>query len=163
MTTELLGHVRSVVHRLREEPDGGLVLALRTLAAGVHEPQILLSVEEGMEVDDPGVAHALYRCAQEGLTNAIRHGRASLVRIDLAHEREEIVLQVRDDGKGAAEIVPGAGLLGMRERLEGVGSSLAIDATPGRGVTLTARVPLTPPHGRVPPPNGSVWDPGDRP
>lgn len=143
IAAEVLRQVRVVVHRLREEPDSNLALALRTVAAGVYEPRIVLSIEEEAQVSDPGAAHALYRAAQEGVTNAIRHGGAGTVRISLARAGDEVVLEVSDDGRGANGIEPGAGLLGMRERLEGVGGSLTVAARPGRGVTLRAAVPAS--------------------
>jgi signal transduction histidine kinase len=150
LTKRMLREVRRGVGRLREEVPVDLAGALATLAAGTERPEVHLSVPEDLRIEDPERAHALLRCAQEALTNAIRHGGAKNVWIELAQGPEEIELRARDDGRGAATVRAGNGLLGMRERLERLGGQLAVDSAPGRGFAVTARVPLTPLGAAVP-------------
>ncbi|WP_291986640.1 sensor histidine kinase [Luteitalea sp.] len=138
----LLADVRDVVHTLGADRSIDLQRALATLARGSTAPTVRLSWPESLVVTNPAVAHTLFRCVQEALTNAIRHGRARSVWVDLWHTRDELSLRVRDDGIGAAEIREGHGLLGMRERLEALGGRCRIESAPGAGVTLTVSVPL---------------------
>ncbi|HWS56088.1 MAG TPA: sensor histidine kinase [Pyrinomonadaceae bacterium] len=93
---------------------------------------------------------ALYRVAQEALTNVVKHASARDVTLVLEQTPEQVLLVVEDNGRGfdaegSAER-PGArrkmGLLGMRERVELAGGSLDIESAAGAGTTLVARVPL---------------------
>ncbi|GAA1666539.1 hypothetical protein GCM10009830_10230 [Glycomyces endophyticus] len=84
---------------------------------------------------------ALYRTAQEGVTNARRHSGAARVEVRLRMDGERARLVVADDGRGFAAGPEGAGLAGMRERLELVGGTLAVESAPGAGTRLTAVVP----------------------
>jgi PAS domain S-box-containing protein len=89
---------------------------------------------------------ALFRIAQEALTNVARHALARHVIVELNVIDAGARLIVRDDGKGLAEgeaSAPGSlGLLGMRERAEMLGGKLTIDGGPGRGTVVCASVPL---------------------
>lgn len=138
----LLADVREVVHTLGADRSIDLKGALATLANGSSAPAVRLSWPESLVVASPAVAHAVFRCVQEALTNAIRHGHARTVWVDLEHTRDDLTLRVRDDGVGAKAIREGHGLRGMRERLEAVGGRCDITSAPGAGVTVQASVPL---------------------
>jgi signal transduction histidine kinase/ligand-binding sensor domain-containing protein len=92
----------------------------------------------------------LLRIAQESVNNAVRHGQASLVRINLSFEDNRAVLTVTDDGRGfvpddhdpAPAVGEHLGLLTMRERAARVRGRMAIVSSPGRGTTIEASVPL---------------------
>ncbi|GIT79079.1 hypothetical protein LLS1_07480 [Leifsonia sp. LS1] len=90
--------------------------------------------------------HALYRIAQESLTNAGRHAQAHIVRIRLAEEGGWYVLTIADDGRNRAgePLIEGKGMLGMRERAELLGGRFATRETPGGGLTVEARLPARP-------------------
>jgi signal transduction histidine kinase len=137
----LLGEVREVVSELRESRPLDLPRALRTLLGGAGGLDIHLEAPAGLEIRDPAQAHALFRCAQEAITNALKHARARHLWIELACEGSGIVLRARDDGRGAAEVVPGHGLRGMRERLAELGGRLEVETRPGDGFTLRAWMP----------------------
>jgi signal transduction histidine kinase len=85
---------------------------------------------------------ALYRTVQEALTNAVRHGKASQVRVIFWVEGEELLLTITDNGKGAFEIVKGIGLAGMEERLGALGGSVHVGQAPEGGFSLAVQVPL---------------------
>jgi two-component system sensor histidine kinase DesK len=85
---------------------------------------------------------ALAMTVREAVTNIQRHARANFARVLLCTESARIVLRVEDDGRGGA-IVPGNGLTGMRERLNGIGADLRVESERGRGTTLTASLPLS--------------------
>jgi signal transduction histidine kinase len=91
----------------------------------------------------------LYRIAQEGLTNIIRHSKASHLKLCLRPANEGIMLSIEDDGIGfdPAKTSPGngqrhLGLIGMRERAEILGGTLEVYTAPGRGTTMEVYVPL---------------------
>jgi signal transduction histidine kinase len=91
-----------------------------------------------------------FRVVQEGLTNVLRHADAHSVRIEVRREPALLGLRVHDDGRGfdVEAARQGAtrgshfGLVGMRERLRGLGGTLEIRSAPGRGTEVQARLPL---------------------
>ena len=89
---------------------------------------------------------ACFRIFQETLTNIIRHAEASRVEVHLAQNERELMLSVRDNGRGISEreIVHARsiGLIGMKERAAQVGGEVFFFGLPGRGTTVTLRVPL---------------------
>lgn len=141
-TKLVLADLRSVVSALRDEEPIGLADALRTLVAEVPEPRIHLSLSDDLSIADPLRAHTVLRCVQEIVTNAIRHAEALNLWIELVQSDGEITVIARDDGRGAAEVRPGHGLIGMRERLELVGGRLELRSEPARGFRVSARIPL---------------------
>ena len=68
---------------------------------------------------------ALYRVVQEGLTNAVRHGRADRIEIRITRNRNVVMVRIRDNGTGCGELEEGFGLRHMRERLEMLGGTLS--------------------------------------
>ena len=88
------------------------------------------------------VEFTLYRAAQEALTNARRHARASCVTVTVGFaDPASVRLRVDDDGVGASDPGGGFGLLGLRERTELVGGTLAITTGPGQGFAVELAVP----------------------
>ncbi|HEY6843912.1 MAG TPA: PAS domain S-box protein [Thermoanaerobaculia bacterium] len=100
-----------------------------------------------LEVDAPR-AVALYRIFEEALTNIARHAEATRVDIRLRQQSGEIVLEVRDDGRGITteqlEAADSFGLIGMRERVEAFSGRLQIQTT-GKGSIVTAALPVAKP------------------
>ena len=93
----------------------------------------------------PQQSTALFRILQEVLTNVVRHAHASYVDVRLQETDEQVILEVRDNGKGltdAEQSGPKAfGLLGMRLRAQQEGGTLDLQSAPGRGTTVTVRLP----------------------
>jgi len=85
---------------------------------------------------------ALYRTVQEALTNAVRHGKATHVRMNFWVEGSELSLTVSDNGKGASEVVKGIGLTGMEERIGALGGVVRIGQAFEGGFSLFVQVPL---------------------
>jgi signal transduction histidine kinase len=137
----LLADVREVVHAFGQERHINLRGALTTLIADAHSPVIHLSLPDDLRVDDPTRAHAVFRCVQEAITNAVRHAHAQNLWIRLAQLPDGIDVRITDDGKGEDEVKAGHGLKGMRQRLEDVGGRLTVEAAQGRGFTIEAWVP----------------------
>jgi signal transduction histidine kinase len=92
----------------------------------------------------PAVEVALFRAAQESLTNVARHASAGRVGVTLSYLDDTVLLDVRDDGSGFSPgaTAPAFGLITMRERLEGVGGRLVVESTPGEGTAISASVQL---------------------
>jgi signal transduction histidine kinase len=93
---------------------------------------------------------ALYRVAQEAMTNVARHARAT--RVDLMVERRDdlAMVMIEDDGAGfdPSRVQGGDhfGLLGMRERAEALGGNLTLETSPGKGTVIVVEVPLADPN-----------------
>jgi signal transduction histidine kinase len=138
----LLADVREVVSELRVDDKVDLAAALRTLVSGVPEPAIHLDLPSELAMTDPQRAQVLLRCAQEIITNSVRHARARNLWISLVQDEGGVALTARDDGRGVGKVEVGNGLKGMKERLRQLGGELKIETSPGKGFELQARVPL---------------------
>lgn len=121
--------------------DLGISKALETLVDSVPDAApvaVSLDVQAELPQFGPDVEIVLYRVAQEGLTNALRHAEASNIQIELArHGRGGVVLTVADDGRGLDPSAhEGPGVRGMRERALSIGADLSIESPRGVGVTV---------------------------
>ncbi len=143
LADELLTDIRMVVSALRQEDTIDLRTALLALNPAVASVSVKFNVEPGAVVSDIGKAEALLRCAQEGLTNALRHGGATEVLITLSRNEQELVLSVEDNGAGYSSPTPpaGNGLRGLRERLEEFEGVVSLDRRSPRGCILRAVLP----------------------
>ena len=141
LADELLGDIRGVVSQMRHDEGLDLGRAIEELAAPFPRPQVNLSIEPDLRIDDIAQARALLRAAQEALTNAARHSQAEQVWLSLARRDGNIELEVRDNGRGAVQARAGNGLTGMRERLEDVGGGLRFSGN--EGFHVVAWVPAT--------------------
>ena len=137
----LLSDVREVVSDMRQGDRVDLREAIRELASGVPEPTIHLDIPDELSLTDPKRAQILLRCAQEVITNAVRHAQAHNLWIRLAADDEGLRLEARDDGRGAIELLPGNGLTGMRERIKELGGRLEIMTRPDAGFRINAWMP----------------------
>ncbi|WP_129793048.1 histidine kinase [Sphingosinicella sp. CPCC 101087] len=142
----LLAKVRDVVATLREAERCDLKDALEALAKRVPVPAIHVDVSPDVRVS-PDQAHALMRCAQEAVTNAVRHAQAANLWLQVTSNGEGVRLVARNDGSARpAASPPGSGLLGMRERVESLGGRLAVRTGAGFGFTVEAWLPSAAPQ-----------------
>jgi signal transduction histidine kinase len=119
---------------------GGLGPALRTLARRSAVPvQLDLRVDrrlpESAEV-------AAYYVVAEALTNAAKHARASEVNVRVEAEDAHLRLSIRDDGIGGADSAKGSGLVGLIDRVEALGGTMAISSQAGSGTSLDVKIPF---------------------
>jgi signal transduction histidine kinase len=146
-STEALAEVRRSVAALREPrvvpplPQALEALVEDTAGAGVPTELHVTGTARplGAEAEE-----SLFRAAQEGLTNVRKHAAAARAHVVLAYGDDGLVrLEVRDDGRGTAEAVGGAGfgLLGVRERAARLGGSVDVVSRPGSGTTVRVAVP----------------------
>ncbi len=90
-----------------------------------------------------GIDLSAYRIVQEGLTNALKHARASNADVTLRYRQDELGIEVRDDGRGAAAHDGlGHGLVGIRERVKIYGGEMNAGAANGGGFVLDTRLPI---------------------
>ncbi|HEU5032827.1 MAG TPA: histidine kinase [Spirillospora sp.] len=92
------------------------------------------------EVGGPA-AQAVHRVVQESLTNVVRHASASSVRVRLLRDREDIVVEVTDDGSAPGPPRPGRGLTGMRDRVQRLGGTCRAGPDASGGWRVDARIP----------------------
>jgi two-component system sensor histidine kinase UhpB len=142
--------VTDMLRRLRplRAVEFGLSSAVEDLAAFWRARRPDIAFDLRLAIDDAalglGLREALYRVAQEALSNAVRHGAPSAIALAVERVGDAAVLRVTDNGAAARR--PGGrsrfGLAGMRERIAALGGELAIDQGAGQGWTVTARLPL---------------------
>jgi two-component system sensor histidine kinase UhpB len=149
LTNQAMDELLALARQLRPTilDDQGLVPALEAQARGFEEntgiPTKLTLTGDPATLDDD-TQTAVYRVAQEALSNAGRHGRAHAVELLLTTAGPAVQLQVRDDGRGFDPITArreGLGLDGMAERARLVGGELDLRSSPGSGTEITLRVP----------------------
>jgi signal transduction histidine kinase len=129
--------------------DLGLLPALRSLAESVTRSGLDVTVRGTTAGRLPApVETAVFRTAQEGLHNVLRHAHAAHAVIEVDRDAAELRWVIRDDGRGLDPPpdgrggASGMGLDGMRERVARLGGTFDIRSRPGQGVTLAFRVPL---------------------
>jgi signal transduction histidine kinase len=88
----------------------------------------------------------IFRILQEALTNVARHSKATRVKVSLKQKDTDLVLRVRDNGKGIApdkiSAAKSFGLMGIRERADLWGGEVKIRGAPDKGTTVTVSIPL---------------------
>jgi two-component system sensor histidine kinase UhpB len=126
----------------------GLTATLENLARDWQRrhPLVALTLKHDLPPDlGSGITLVIYRVVQEGVINALRHGRPSRVDVDIANDSGRIVVTVTDDGVGlpAEWLRPGHfGLRGLADRVKGLGGSFNVGNGAVAGVRLTAQIPL---------------------
>jgi signal transduction histidine kinase len=143
LADELLADIRAVVSELRRHDGIQLGDALAALARPLPGVRIDLHGREQARVASVAQAEALLRFAQEGLTNALRHGQATRVAMRIDSVEGRLRLSVEDDGGGQLPIDEGNGLRGMRERLAAFGGTLTIEPLAPCGLAFRAELPAT--------------------
>ena len=138
----LLSDVREVVSNMRRDDAMDLSQALRSLSEGVPRPQVHLSIPDEFAIDDPRKAQVLLRCAQEIITNTVKHANAENLWLTFRISEDALEFHARDDGRGVDELEEGNGLTGMGERLGQLGGRLAVKTSSGEGFSLDAWMPL---------------------
>ncbi len=154
---ELLNQVEKQLRRYSHElrptvlDDLGWIPAIRFLAEGVSKRANLnIQIKTTVAGRLPGPMEiALYRIVQEALTNAAKHSKARGVWIRIGRKDRVFCCCIEDDGVGfdvravQSDVKrSGLGLIGMQERLNGIGGTLSIDSAPGRGTRLLIQLPM---------------------
>ncbi|MCG8641700.1 MAG: ATP-binding protein, partial [Desulfobacterales bacterium] len=145
--------IKGLALRLRPKvlDDMGLSIALRWLCKDFQaRNKVVCKVNiQDLQIQSDIVSTALYRIAQESLTNVMRHANATQVRLSLLEtESDGLVLTVEDNGNGfdpdGIREKEALGMAGMIERAELIGARLAVDSSPGQGCRI--RLHMKHPH-----------------
>jgi two-component system sensor histidine kinase UhpB len=159
LAIQTLEGLRKIIYGLRPSmlDDLGLVPAIRWYTRNTLE-DTAIRVQYDIPNENlrlhPNLETLLFRIAQEGVNNVLRHSNASHVTVRLVQENDHLRLEVIDDGlgfnvshsQGLALPEKRLGLLGIRERAALVGGEVFIDSAPGRGTRLQVNVPLEQPE-----------------
>src|SRR4051794_7547845 len=130
--------------------DQGLVVALRAQLNRSPVPVVLEADQVGRY--SPDAESTIYFCALEALQNVAKHARASRVVIRLAGNGDGVEFSITDDGAGlpSAGLRTGSGMQGMTDRLAAHGGTLDVRSQPGRGTTISGRLPVAPVRAAAP-------------
>jgi len=149
LTEAGLAEIRALIFELRPESlaTEGVIVALTKQVAVLHTRYKLsvdakLGEEPALSLEDK---QALYRIAQEALHNIVKHACASTATLRLAKQDGELILEVRDDGKGFDPTEPYPGHLGLhsiQERVAQLGGTCSIESAPAQGTRLCVRIPI---------------------
>ena len=126
----------------------GLVEALDGLKRELSQPGVTITFthESVPTTLPPDLTLCLFRIVQEGLQNALKHGKARNVSVDLTGVSDGIALTIVDDGVGFdvdAAWGSGLGLISVNERVEAIGGTFELRSSPGAGTRLEVRVPVS--------------------
>ena len=153
LVDDMIVTLRRIASELRPRTldDLGLTAALESQAqefearTGIHCRVAL--PEEPLTLDDER-STAIFRIFQESLTNVARHAHATRVEARLERKADQLIFQVRDNGRGfdpaEAKARKSLGLVGMQERALMLNGELQVEGVPGAGTTMTLRIPLPP-------------------
>ena len=138
-----VAEARALVATTQPIGHDGLVNAIERVAAALRadtDLRIECSLEPVQLPREYEVV--LLRAVQELITNAVRHSGASKLRIHLWRDAGMLLVDARDDGRGADGLAPGNGLRGLAERLQQYRGSVAVDTAPGHGFAVQLRLPM---------------------
>lgn len=150
-TSSISRSLRELSHQLHPTAlqHTGLAVALQMACeevARVTRLDVQLVSDGDVSALPSEVALCLFRVAQEGLGNAVRHAQARTIRLSLRRDTGNVMLLVADDGigfvPGSTGSRPGLGLHSMLQRMSLVGGILTIDSAPGTGTRIRAQVPM---------------------
>jgi signal transduction histidine kinase len=120
--------------------EGGLSPALKAL--GRRSP-VRVKLDTRYEQRLPDVVEvAVYYIVSEALTNASKHAQATRVWTSLGVADEILQLSIRDDGIGGADPERGSGLIGLKDRVDALNGTIAIESPPGGGTIIDVKIPV---------------------
>lgn len=140
----LLGDIRTAVSELRKDDSIDLEQSISKLISDIPNIEFKLDFFSAPQVKSLGLAEVLLRCAQESITNVIRHSKATQCLISLSTQNDSCLLQIEDNGIGPRsenEFKPGNGIIGMTERIQAIGGQLTCKQSP-TGFSVSAELPL---------------------
>lgn len=114
----LLADVREVVGKFRQSGTLDLGLAIKELLSGLPRIKVTQEIPDEFLVEDPKLAQTILRCAQELITNTLKHAQANHLTVSLKRNDNTVVLTVQDDGVGLGQSHAGNGMTGLAERVK---------------------------------------------
>jgi signal transduction histidine kinase len=146
-----IDELREIAHGIQPSvlTDHGLARSLQAVAARSAIPVRLVELP-GERVDATAEITAYY-VVLEAIANASKHAAASSIEVRAATTRSGLRIEIADDGRGGASESDGSGLRGLRDRVEAIGGSFAVQSEDGRGTRVVAVLPLaSSPHVGLP-------------
>lgn len=143
MARQGLLSIRKVVETLKVEEINKGISSIKDL---IHKFSNVAGIEIELEIIgdpskmDPDTDITLYRTIQEALTNAVRHGKAVEIKVELMYSRENISFLIKDNGIGAENIKEGYGLKGMKERISSLNGKVEFESD--NGFTVRGELPI---------------------
>ena len=120
--------------------DHGLQRAVEALTARLPLP---VDLEVALDERPPGDVEATaYYIVAEALTNVARHAEADAARVTIRRDGAILRVEIADDGVGGADASGGTGIVGLRDRAEAAGGTLALRSPRGQGTVVSAALPL---------------------
>jgi signal transduction histidine kinase len=159
LLAEALTNAEDANRQLRDIVRGILPASLTRagLAAGIESLLSGTPLPVDVDLDVPRLGTAVettgYFTVAEAINNAVKHSRATRIRVvgTIGEDGRELVLTVEDDGIGGADPARGSGLTGLRDRIDASDGTITITSPPGVGTLITARIPLRPGGSAEPP------------
>lgn len=137
-----LGDLRMTVRRLKEDLDWEQeIYAIGERLNEYTDIKIKYIVGELTGISTQ-ILRCVYRIIQEGITNGIKHGKATAFMIEVKREERHLWIEILDNGLGAIAFKQGFGLNAMRERVEALGGTLHFESYKDEGFTIQAQIPL---------------------
>lgn len=137
-----LGDLRMTVRRLKEDLDWEQeIYAIGERLNEYTDIKVKYIVGELTGISTQ-VLRCVYRIMQEGITNGIKHGKATAFMIEVKREEKHLWIEILDNGLGAIAFKQGFGLNAMRERVEALGGTLHFESYKDEGFTIQAQIPL---------------------
>ena len=146
MAQEALSDVRRSVSALRANPANQKPLpeALRELIEDKSFSELeTIFIQSGQAFSlSPQAELALFRSAQEGLTNIHKHAQATQAEFHIHYSNDSVTLTIKDNGRGVDQLGKGYGLLGLKERLRLLGGDIETMTSPSDGFILKVSLPI---------------------
>ncbi len=137
-----LGDLRMTVRRLKEDLDWEQeIYAIGERLNEYTDIKVKYIVGELTGISTQ-ILRCVYRIIQEGITNGIKHGKATAFMIEVKREEKHLWIEILDNGLGAIAFKQGFGLNAMRERVEALGGTLHFESYKDEGFTIQAQIPL---------------------
>ena len=142
LASALLDDLRDAVGEIRDDESRELRSLLEDLARSLESPRVTVQVDDAIRITGPEATTALFRIAQEIVTNAARHAKAERLALSLRSDGDHVRLEGVDDGASAsADIVAGNGLCGIRERARLLGGDARWSREAAGGFRVVVTIP----------------------
>lgn len=142
ITRVLLAEIRESVSAWREDDFGDLAAALNRLLRGIVGLDTHFETTGDLTLVPQSLVHDIYRCAQEAVTNILRHSGAQNLWMTLGCQDGKVLLSIRDDGRGCERLSRGNGLNGMQSRINEMGGELTFPAIEQTGFEVSVIIPF---------------------
>ena len=140
-----LEDVRKTIHQMSPIDNQPLVESIQNLIADFRKhtaTNVEVTIQgEAIEVGER-IKHTIIRCIQEGLTNAKKHGDATLIKVNITFEDQKLIVLIEDNGKGCQELKLGFGLHTMKDRISSLAGTISFSSKLNSGMRIMCSIPL---------------------